>query len=1204
MTYLRNYVNQNHTDVICIQEPFTGQPNNQAAPTLPGYFAYTNTHRGGLITYVKQSIPHKLIVAPVGHVQYHHIKIKTANDSFSLYNVYAQGDKFKIDSLPKFDKKGTLCMGDFNARHTDLGERERNKVNQNGRQFNNFINSRSLTVYGTTAPTHIRGGRLDYVLGRNLVHDNIQWSLDTGLVSDHFAIATTYDVDEIQIPKADRPKIAIPPNLIHHFKAQMDQWYQHYSYINVNKLSEDLIAVVTTYYNTWVRRKKRKKTSTAKQANVPNWTLDPTLIAEQEKVEILGQAYRLNKTQENLDAFLTANAAFRDIIEHTRKEYWEDFLQSINQHTSLAEVWQKINRINKKSKAVPSYHNPQEQANMLLHQWADTSQTQHLPSHVQNILKRDRTNRDFKIEIGKAEVDLTDYYEITEWELENALAKGRSTAPGEDGITYDVLRLLAQVPGNPLLHLYRMSLCEGVLPKSWTHSLIIPIPKAGSDSYRPVSLTSCLCKVMERIILNRLLYRIRYKLSPKLYGFMPGRSTQHCFAEYIVDTEAHTQTVFIDLKSAFDTANRGAILEQLVDFEIKGNLLTWISMYLSNRTATVLHRGVKSNIIRTFEQGTPQGGVLSPMLFNVLMHRLLSPLQLQIGEEIICYADDICIKAPSPTRMQSILNEFSSRAAECGLVISVEKTKALQNKNKRKTVPLPVYHINNTVIDTCQQYRYLGVHVNDPELIKTLKLRLQERLKPLRVLAGKDHGVNFRIAKMFYISFVRSVIDYHALHLLPHLHKLQPLEAVQNQAMRIILEAPQTTRIVNMRKELGLPSVADRIQYVCTLFGVKAIRESAYCSAFPQQLQHALHTQENKPPSTWLQRMAAGIRQLNINEHLRKLPLSQTIEPWRRRNINVVYPAVPKKDSVPTAILKQLVMAEVSTIIEQQQGSVFYCYTDGSLREGKQSACACVVYKNGAEQYKDSKRLHNWASTTQTELAGLLLATAYLRQIGSGVIFCDSKPALQALNSAKNESSLVNEIVVNVVQAKLQNNYDIAFMWLPSHIGIRRHDHVDTLAKAACNNTTIEMDGDIPLARIKHLVIKTLHESLQDQINTQRMGSISIQHYDKYSGTPYIYGTHKILTRQCDVAAARIRLGYRQIWQLQEERGHTINNIECTKCALCGGEKMRTLVHYIDQCPIIQPLRPPHKTYQEFINLLLTTNLLEDILALHPKFCK
>ena len=324
---------------------------------------------------------------------------------------------------------------------------------------------------------------------------------------------------------------------------------------------------------------------------------------------------------------------------------------------------------------------------------------------------------------------------------------------------------------------------------------------------------------MERIILNRLMYKIRPRLSPRLYGFMTGRSTQHCFAEYMVNTKNETQTVFIDLKSAFDIANRDIIPEQLADFDIKGKLLTWISMYLSNRTATVLHRGVKSSITRILEQGTPQGGVLSPMLFNVLMHRLISTLQLKTGEEIICYADDICIKALAQAKMQPILNEFASKAAECGLVISVEKTQALrqqQTKRKQKNTPRPTYQISNTVIGTCDQYNYLGVNVNDPDLIKKLVERLEDRLKPLRTLTGQHYGINVRLAKMFYISFIRSVIDYHALWLLPHTNtgNIEPLEKVQNKAMRIILGVATSTRIVNMRKELGLPSVNDRVRYM------------------------------------------------------------------------------------------------------------------------------------------------------------------------------------------------------------------------------------------------------------------------------------------------------------------------------------------------------------------------------------------------------
>ena len=69
-------------------------------------------------------------------------------------------------------------------------------------------------------------------------------------------------------------------------------------------------------------------------------------------------------------------------------------------------------------------------------------------------------------------------------------------------------------------------------------------------------------------------------------------------------------------------------------------------MYLSNRSASVLFRGVRSSTSQSFELGTPQGGVLSPMLFNVLMHKLVADIPLGDGESIICYADDICVSYP------------------------------------------------------------------------------------------------------------------------------------------------------------------------------------------------------------------------------------------------------------------------------------------------------------------------------------------------------------------------------------------------------------------------------------------------------------------------------------------------------------------------------------------------------------------------------
>ena len=115
--------------------------------------------------------------------------------------------------------------------------------------------------------------------------------------------------------------------------------------------------------------------------------------------------------------------------------------------------------------------------------------------------------------------------------LRRALSRGKASSPGDDGITYVTHRLLQEVPGKPLLHLYNLCLQYGCLPQAWTTSTLIPIPKPGTAKFRPISLTSCLCKVMERIVVSRLMYRFHDRLCPFLFGFLPQRSTHHCLVD-------------------------------------------------------------------------------------------------------------------------------------------------------------------------------------------------------------------------------------------------------------------------------------------------------------------------------------------------------------------------------------------------------------------------------------------------------------------------------------------------------------------------------------------------------------------------------------------------------------------------------------------------------------------------------------------------
>ena len=282
-----------------------------------------------------------------------------------------------------------------------------------------------------------------------------------------------------------------------------------------------------------------------------------------------------------------------------------------------------------------------------------------------------------------------------------ALRPKKSTAPGLDGITYDIINLLASLKGNPILRLYNLIWTDNKLPGAWKHAIIIPVPKPGRNGeMRPISLTSCVCKVFERMLLQRLQYAITPHLSKTLYGFLPGRSTQHCI--HRVKSNVHSRyTAFIDLKGAFDRANPVVILAELSKY-VQGKLLQLIKNYLTGRQAAVFFEGSYSEW-RPMELGTPQGGVLSPTLFNILINIIAKMKTPGVLKTI--YADDIAFQARDERHLQLALNKFTKICNSIGLVISPSKTKVLTTRKR----PVNPFKIQGTALTTVTHYKYLGV---------------------------------------------------------------------------------------------------------------------------------------------------------------------------------------------------------------------------------------------------------------------------------------------------------------------------------------------------------------------------------------------------------------------------------------------------------------------------------------------------------------
>lgn len=424
------------------------------------------------------------------------------------------------------------------------------------------------------------------------------------------------------------------------------------------------------------------------------------------------------------------------------------------------------------------------------------------------------------------------------------------SAPGPDGVHPTVLKECAKDLAKPLYRIFQASLATGELPQVWRRANVSPIFKKGSRTtalnYRPVSLTSVPCKLMEKVLRKEIVDHLESKNLLKSYqhGFRSGRSCLTQLLEYLEELESmvdegdSVDVVYLDCRKAFDTVPHRRLLLKLEALGVRGNISRWIQNFLKDRKQRVCIRGSSSEWLDVWS-GVPQGSVLGPVLFLVFINDLLESTHSK-GK---LFADDAKIykrmkNEADGVTLQQDLDALQDWSRKWLLQFNEEKCKVMHIGRRN---PRCQYHLGATPLEETIEEKDLGV-------IVTTNLRPSRQVCKAAASANSMLGLLRKTMtcldpEMFlalYKALIRPRLEYCIQAWSPYTRgDIKKLEQVQRRATKLVPELagyPYEERL----SQLGLTTLEERrwrgdmIETYKILKGFDRVGDEDYLKLAPQ----------------------------------------------------------------------------------------------------------------------------------------------------------------------------------------------------------------------------------------------------------------------------------------------------------------------------------------------------------------------------------
>ena len=553
--------------------------------------------------------------------------------------------KFTVKDLENLVKQlptPFIITGDFNS-HNKLWFDK--KTDKSGEIIEKFLIENNINLLDGPGQTFRRGSfesHIDLTLISPELHTEFSWSLHDDLCSS----------DHIPIIISPKNKVFEPPSPRWNLNRANWDFYKTRANFDVPIDSFSNIDDINTYVNDVILGAAHDSIPVTKPKEgkipVPWWNACLTASKKQKKTAY--KKYDKRPSQENDLFYRKKNAEYKRLIEESKKKYFFQYLSGINTKTSISEVWKRVGSFKYQNKTthIPCLNigtenilDKKEIANGLAKNMANISSFERRNISFLNYKNNHSEEINFfnyksrppegslnsplnGIDFSSVQVKKLYNIPITKNELLDAIFHCNSkSAAGGDRINYLMVKNLSETGMDYLLDFYNIIFLKGVFPKNWRTAIVIPIVKSDCDpkdpnSYRPISLISCLSKILESIINKRLVWVMEKNsiFDSNQNGFRVGRSTLDNITSLVTEIQQafsdkkYHITLFLDLEKAYDTCWKQHVLKQLKSYNFSGCLPLYIKNFLYNRSIKVRANGEESDP-HNLEMGIPQGSSLS-----------------------------------------------------------------------------------------------------------------------------------------------------------------------------------------------------------------------------------------------------------------------------------------------------------------------------------------------------------------------------------------------------------------------------------------------------------------------------------------------------------------------------------------------------------------------------------------------------------------